>query len=169
MKRLSTQQIAQLGLLAALVMTLSFMESLLPPLPMLPPGFKLGISNIVVMYALFYGGFSYGIILSVLKSVFILFINGGYAFILSLCGSILSVIIMSALIKLFGEKVSYIALSVSGALCHNAAQLVVVSIITASASIFYYAPILVIAAVLCGSATAAVVRILMPLISKIEK
>lgn len=169
MKRLSTQQIAQLGLLAALVMTLSFLESLLPPLPMLPPGFKIGISNIAVMYALFCGGLGYGAILSVLKSFFILFINGGYAFVLSLCGSLFSVLVMSLLIKLLGQKVSYIALSVSGALCHNAAQLIVVSFITASTSVFYYSPVLIIAAVLCGSATAAAVKTALPLLEKVKK
>lgn len=169
MKRLSTQQIALLGMLCALVMTLSFLESLLPPLPLLPPGFKMGLSNISVMYGLFCGGLAYGAILAVLKSFFILFVNGGYAFVLSLCGSLLSVLAMSLLIRIFGQKVSYIALSVSGAMCHNAAQLLVVSLITASDAIFYYAPILVIAAVLCGSATAAVVKIAMPLVRKFKK
>lgn len=169
MKKLSTRDIAFLGLLAALVMTLSFLETLLPPLPALPPGFKIGISNIAVMYALFSGGLIYGLILCVLKSVFILFVNGGYAFVLSLCGTLLAIVVMSVLIALFKQKVSYIALSVCGAVCHNAAQLIVVSLITASASVFYYAPVLIIASVLCGSATAAAVKTSMPILNKIKK
>ncbi len=169
MKKISSQSIAMLGLLGALVMTLSFLESMLPPLPALPPGFKMGLANIAVMYALFIGGIGYGITLSVIKSFFILFVNGGYAFALSLCGSLLSVLCMSLLICLFRQKLSYIALSVSGAVCHNAAQLLLVSLITASSAIYYYAPVLIVASVVCGSATAAVLKVAMPLIKRIKK
>lgn len=169
MRKLSAKKTAMLGMLAALSLTLSFLETLLPPLPMLPPGFKIGLSNVAVMYGLFCGGIPYGMILSVLKSFFILFVNGGYAFFLSLSGSLLAIFVMYLMLKAFGQKVSYIALSVSGALCHNAAQLALVSMISASTSVFYYAPILVIAAVLCGSATAAIVRLAMPILEKIQK
>lgn len=169
MKKLTSKDIAFLGLLAALVMTLSFLETLLPPLPALPPGFKMGISNIAVMYALFCGGFGYGLVLCVLKSVFILFVNGGYAFVLSLCGTLLAISVMSLMIALFKQKVSYIALSVSGALCHNAAQIMIVGLITRSAAVFYYSPVLVLASVLCGGATAAAVKASMPILSKVKK
>ena len=47
------KRLALMGLLFALAMALSFLESLLPALPMLPPGIRLGLSNIVTMYALF--------------------------------------------------------------------------------------------------------------------
>ena len=47
------KRFALMGLLFALAMALSFLESLLPALPMLPPGIRLGLSNIVTMYALF--------------------------------------------------------------------------------------------------------------------
>ena len=47
------KEAALMGMLFAMAMALSFAESLLPVLPMLPPGFKLGLSNIVTMYALF--------------------------------------------------------------------------------------------------------------------
>lgn len=169
MKKLKANDIAFLGLLAALVMTLSFLETLLPPLPALPPGFKMGISNIAVMYGLFCGGFTYGVILCVLKSVFILFVNGGYAFVLSLFGTLLSIAAMSLMIALFKQKVSYIALSVCGALCHNAAQIFIVSLITRSSAVFYYSPVLVLASILCGAGTAAAVKASMPILNKIKK
>ena len=50
-----TQEIALSGLLFALAMALSFIEGTLV-IPGLAPGMKLGLANIVVMYALFFMG-----------------------------------------------------------------------------------------------------------------
>ncbi len=48
-----THEIALSGLLFALAMALSFIEGTLV-IPGLAPGMKLGLANIVVMYALFF-------------------------------------------------------------------------------------------------------------------
>jgi len=161
-------KIAIISILAALTMTLSFLETLLPPLPMLPPGFKMGLSNIAVMYALFAASVPYALFLAVVKSFFILFINGGYAFVLSLGGSLLSVAAMAVLIKLFKTRISYSAISIIGALFHNGAQIILVCAITASNAAVYYTPVLVIAAIICGLLTAAVISALMPKILKMQ-
>lgn len=53
MRNNKTRQVALSGLLFALAMALSFMESAITPLLGLIPGVKIGLANIVVMYALF--------------------------------------------------------------------------------------------------------------------
>ena len=68
-----------MGLLFALAMALSFLESLLPALPMLPPGIRLGLSNIVTMYALFVLGPVSGYTIAVLKALFVLLTRGAVA------------------------------------------------------------------------------------------
>ena len=50
-----THKLALSGLLFALAMALSFLEGTLV-IPGLMPGMKLGLANIVVMYALFFMG-----------------------------------------------------------------------------------------------------------------
>ena len=50
------QYITTMGLFFALALVLSALEGLLPPMPFLPPGVKLGLSNIVTMYCLLYLG-----------------------------------------------------------------------------------------------------------------
>ena len=50
-----TKQVALSGLLFALAMALSFIEGSIT-FPGLLPGMKLGLANIVVMYALFFMG-----------------------------------------------------------------------------------------------------------------
>ncbi|MBQ8337747.1 MAG: Gx transporter family protein [Oscillospiraceae bacterium] len=167
MKKSLSKRVALLGMLAALTVALSFAESLLPPLPFLPPGFKIGIANIAVMYAIFCLDIKAALSLAVVKSGFMLFTSGGYAFALSLCGSVASLLVMFALFKIFKERISYIAVSVVGALFHNAAQLTMVCVITSSFAAVYYSPVLVFMAVICGSATAALIGAAMPLIKKI--
>ena len=44
------RRVAVTGLLAALALTLSLLEGMLPPVPVLPPGAKLGLSNLAVMF-----------------------------------------------------------------------------------------------------------------------
>ena len=61
-----TRYIALSGLLFALAMALSFIEGTLV-IPGLLPGMKLGLANIVVMYALFFMGPKQALVLDVLR------------------------------------------------------------------------------------------------------
>ena len=53
--RTDTHKLALCAVLTALALTLSYMEGLLPTALVLPlPGFKLGLANIVTVFALYY-------------------------------------------------------------------------------------------------------------------
>ena len=79
-----TRHIALSGLLFALAMALSFIEGSLV-IPGLLPGMKLGLANIVVMYALFFMGVKQALVLDVLKALFVFLVSGFTAGLLSLC------------------------------------------------------------------------------------
>ena len=98
MKRISGR-VALTGLLAALALALSFLEGLLPPLPMMPPGAKLGLSNIASMYAAGTLGLPSALFLAVFKGLFALMTRGGMAGIMSLSGGIFSTLVMWLLLK----------------------------------------------------------------------
>ena len=70
-----TQEIALSGLLFALAMALSFIEGTLV-IPGLAPGMKLGLANIVVMYALFFMGARQALYLDLLKALFVFLVSG---------------------------------------------------------------------------------------------
>ena len=70
-----TRRIALSGLLFALAMALSFIEGTLT-IPGLLPGMKLGLANIVVMYALFFMGPRQALVLDVLKALFVFLVSG---------------------------------------------------------------------------------------------
>ena len=70
------RRLAAMGLLTALAAALNFAENLIPALPMAPPGVKLGLSNIVVAYCLFYLGGREALCIALLKSGFVLLTRG---------------------------------------------------------------------------------------------
>ena len=76
--------VAFTGILAALALALSFLEGLLPPLPMMPPGAKLGLSNIATMYAAGSLGLPSALFLAVFKGLFSLMTRG----VVGVCGAL---------------------------------------------------------------------------------
>ena len=88
-----TRQIALSGLLFALAMALSFVEGTLV-IPGLLPGMKLGLANIVVMYALLFMGPKQALALDLLKAGFVFLVSGPTAGFLSFCGGMLSLLVM---------------------------------------------------------------------------
>ena len=136
-----TQDIALSGLLFALAMALSFVEGTLV-IPGLMPGMKLGLANIVVMYALFFMGGKQALVLDLLKALFVFLVSGWTAGFLSLCGGLFSLLVMWVLYYHFPVQPTWFILSVCGALAHNVGQLLGASVILSSAmSLFFVIPI----------------------------
>ena len=118
MQNYKARQTALLGMLFALSMALSFLESMLTPFFGLMPAMKLGLSNIVVMYAVLFLNRRSALYLVLLKALFALLTRGVTAGFLSLCGGALSLAVFCLLLALPFTITGYI-FSVSGALAHN--------------------------------------------------
>lgn len=162
-----TKKITTMGLLFALGMVLSFLEGMIVPLFGMPPGIKLGLSNIVVMYCMVYMGFSSAAELAALKALFAFLTRGATSGLLSLLGGFFSIIIMFVLKKILKDKVNYYTLSVFGALFHNIGQLVGASLIFGTSTVMYYLPILAISAVIMGIVTGAILNIVIPALKRL--
>lgn len=161
-----TGLVALTGVLAALALALSFLEGLLPPLPMTPPGFKLGLSNIVSMYAAGSLGLPCALFLAVLKGGFAFLTRGAAAGAMSLSGGVLSTLCVWLLWK--REKASFLLLGGCGALAHNAAQLLCAWAITATPVVFYI-PFLLLLGILTGALTGTVLKLIFPYLERLEK
>lgn len=157
-------KVAFTGLLGALALVLSFLEGLLPPLPMLPPGAKLGLSNVATMYAAGSIGLPCALFLAVLKGGFALLGRGVTAGLMSLCGGVVSTLCMWLLLRKNG--VSLMAIGVCGALSHNAAQLAVAWWL-ASPAVVFYIPALVVLGVLTGLLTGLALKLCLPPLQKL--
>ena len=162
------KRLALMGLLFALAMALSFLESLLPALPMLPPGIRLGLSNIVTMYALFVLGPVSGYTIAVLKALLVLLTRGAVAAAMSAAGGVFSVTIMLLLSLLPGIKEQYLLLSVFGGAAHNIGQLVMARFIINNQYVWYYFPVLLVAGLLMGAITGMALRVVLPYLNRLN-
>ncbi len=164
MRNQKVRRIALTGMLFALAVVLSFFESLLTPFLGLPPGVKLGLANIVVMYALLFLSRGEALLLVVLKAAFALLTRGGMAGLLSLAGGLFSLAVI-VLLLLPKHQPSVLVVSVAGAVAHNIAQLLVVWLLLGGFSL-YYLPVLLVSGVVMGCVTALMLRVLLPALEK---
>ncbi len=162
------RQIAVLGMFFALALVLSFLEGLLPPIPLLPPGVKPGLSNIVTMYCLLYLGKGQAYLLAVLKSGFAFLTRGGTAGFLSLCGGLLAVTVMVVLMLPKKHMVSVFLLSVSGAVSHNMGQLAGSAVLIGGLAAFAYLPVLLLAGVAMGAVTGIILKTVLPALGRLK-
>ena len=159
-------RVAFTALLAALALALSFLEGLLPPLPMMPPGAKLGLSNIATMYAAGSLGLPSALFLAVFKGLFSLFTRGAVAGAMSLSGGLLSTFVMWLLLKKANASLG--VAGVCGALAHNAAQLCAAYFLT-STSVLFYVPFLLVFGVLTGLLTGLVLKLTLKPLERLQK
>ncbi|MBE6824172.1 MAG: Gx transporter family protein [Ruminococcaceae bacterium] len=164
MKSKSTLRLTQTALLSAVALVLSYIEMSLPDLLFVLPGMKLGLSNIVTMFALTSMSFPCALVVCLVKAVFALLMRGFTAFMMSLCGGLLSLVAMYLLIKF--KKIGFVGIGVGGAFCHNLGQILVAYFFTDS-TVFAYFFVLGFASVITGTVTALAVYIILPKVLKL--
>ena len=141
-----SHKIAGVGVLVALAMVLSYLESLIP-ISLGIPGIKLGLSNVVTLFALYQLAFGVTVCRIVLCGVTF----GSLSTMLySFAGGLLSFAVMFVLKKT--EKFSIYGISIAGGVMHNVGQLLVAAYVMQTAKIIYYMPVLLVAGTLSGAA-----------------
>lgn len=165
MRNTKAKDVALTGMLFALAMALSWLESCITPLLGLMPALKLGLSNIVVMYALLFLRTKTAWLLVVLKALFAFLTRGATAGILSGCGGVFSLLVLLGLLYL-PVSVSGYVFCVCGALAHNLGQLAAASIILSSAMALAYAPVLLVAGVVVGAISCVLTQALFAALPK---
>lgn len=166
MRKERIKRITFTALMTAISVVLSFVESLLPTAYFMPPGSKLGLSNIPVMFSASKLSIGETLLIVVAKSVFVFITRGFTAFCMSLTGGILSALCMVLLLKKktgFG----YAGIGVLSAICHNIGQLSVSFFLVQSSAIIGYAPVMLIASVATGLLTGTLLRLIMPYFTKL--
>lgn len=160
---MKTGKLALLSLMSALSLVLSFTENMfIPDIPFLPVGAKPGLANVITMYAAGTMGFAGAIYITLIKGLFALFTRGATAAVMSLCGGILSTVIMCLMVKKEGKSFSYIGIGVLSAVMHNMGQLGAACVITGTAALVSYGKYLVIFGAVTGFVTGTLLTVLMP-------
>ncbi len=146
---MDNKKIAQLSMLLSISVVLALIESFIPIFSAVP-GIKLGLANIVIVFALYKLSFKDALYISILRVVLVAILRTGLfsiTFFFSLVGSILSIITMY-LVK--QTKMSVVGVSVCGAISHSIGQIIVAIIFLSNVDIIYYLPILLISSILTG-------------------
>ncbi len=141
-------QVAFSGLMLALTLVLSYVESLLP-LTIGIPGVKLGLANLAVLLTLYASGWKMALGIDVLRVVLSGFLFGNFAAILySMAGALVS---FGAMVLLKRFRFSMSTVSIAGGVFHNLGQLVVAVCVVENFHLFYYLPWLIIAGIITGA------------------
>lgn len=139
---------AYMGIFLALALICSYIETLIP-FHIGIPGVKLGLTNIVIVWALYLLGTKEALAISVMRIVLSgMMFGNAFSIAYSLAGGLLSFIVM-VLLKKTG-RFKCISVSIAGGIFHNIGQLLVAAAIVRNLSVFYYIPVLFISGTITG-------------------
>lgn len=158
--------LAILSISSAMAVVLSIFESFIPALPFLPPGARIGISNVVNMAVAGSIGVVPAVTVGVLKSLFVGVTRGLIPLVMSFSGTVLSTIMTGLMIKTKRPAFGYMGIGIIGAITHNMSQLAVAYFLTQS-PVIYYVPYLFLLSIVFGSITGIMLGMILPIIKKI--
>lgn len=139
-----TKKIALGGILTALAMIFSYIESLIPI-----PGVKLGIANIAIISVLYLLGSGQALLVNLLRITLTAVLFGNFnSFLFSMAGGMLSLLVMVILKK--SGHFSIVGVSVAGGVFHNVGQITAAVFLMDTTAIYYYLPVLLIFGIVTG-------------------
>lgn len=145
----TTKRMTVCGLLISSAFVLSYVEQLIP-VNISIYGFKIGLANIIIIFAIYKFHFIDSFIVLIAKIFISGFLFGGPVYLMySFFGGILSYLSMLAVKRLL----NIITVSVIGAVCFNIGQIICACIVFSSLAIASYLPVLLIVSVITGILT----------------
>ena len=157
---MKTRKLTKLGLLTCLALIIFIIELRLPDLVPIP-GVKLGLANIVTVYAVFrYRPSETAMIVTVRLLLGIMFSGNPSALLYSAAGAVCCLLGMLALRKSLPEKQIWLC-SVIGAMLHNLGQITAAVIIMRSFGVIAYLPLLLVTGSLAGAFTGICAQLLL--------
>lgn len=153
-----------MAMMIALAMIFSYVETMIP-INFGIPGVKLGLANLVIVAAIYLFGGKQAFLISIVRIFLSGFMFGNLASIMySLAGGLLSLAVMLLLKKT--DKLSILAVSVMGGICHNIGQLIVAMLVVENLKLIFYIPVLLISGFLTGLLIGIVCRVILPAVKR---
>ena len=135
-----TKRLATTAVLVALALILSFVESRIPAFFPIP-GIKLGLANIVTLFALYALGPGQAMLILLGRCMLgAVFAGNMNAMIFSVLGGVTAMLVMILLSR--SKKLSVYGVSIGGAAGHNCGQIAAAMITLGNTAPLYYLPIL---------------------------
>lgn len=158
--KITTRRLALCAVLTALALGLSTLEGMFPVSLLIPlPGIKLGLANIVTVYALYALGPASALTILLARCLLgAMFAGNASALLFSLMGGGLSMLVMIVLRHLPG--LSIYGVSIGGAAAHNIGQIGAAMIVLGGTAVLGYLPVLLAVSLLTGTLTGFVAGLL---------
>lgn len=158
---MKAKRIAELSVLTAVSLIIFIIELQIPnPFPI--PGIKLGLANIITVFAVYhYKAYEVAMIVAVRLLLGSVFSGNFMALIYSASGAFLCLLGMLLLKRIIDEKHIWIA-SIFGAVLHNTGQMIAAVIVTQTMQIVAYYPFLLVSGCLAGLFTGLCAQLIMP-------
>lgn len=151
--KLTTKQLTLCGVLTAMALALSVVEGQIPLSLAIPlPGIKLGLANIVTVFALYALGPGRALLILLARCVLgAVFAGNMNALIFSLLGGVTAMLVMIFLSRL--RRLSVYGVSVGGAAAHNCGQVAAAVLTLGNTAPLYYLPVLLGVSLFTGALT----------------
>ncbi len=160
---MNSDKIAKIAVITAVGCVLGYIESLLPPFISLP-GFKIGLANIAVMFALLKYDTGEAFFVTLIKCIITaLWFSAPSSFIYSLSGGLFALGAMWLGRKV---KMSGIGIGMCGGVFHNIGQLAAACVMLGNTSSMYLAAYLLPLGLLTGAAVGTSVKLLIKYTAK---
>lgn len=158
--KIHTKKLALGAVLTALALGLSTIENLFPVTLFIPlPGVKLGLANIVTVFALYELGAVPALTILVARCLLGgLFAGNASALIFSMLGGLTAMLVMIGLKQL--KRLSIFGVSIGGAAAHNVGQIVAAMITLGNTMVLGYLPFLLAVSLLTGTLTGFIAALL---------
>lgn len=149
---MSAKRLTRMAILTAVALSIFIVELQIPALAPIP-GVKLGLANIVTVYAMFtLGAADAALILGARILLGSMCSGQMMALIYSLAGGVLCYLVMLLLRRVFTLKQIWIC-SVFGAIAHNLGQIAAAILITRTPALICYLPVLMVSGIIAGTFT----------------
>ena len=165
---MKTKKLTTMALLCAIALTIFMVEAQIPsPVPL--PGVKLGLSNIVTVFAVFVMGPVEAILILSGRIFLGAVFAGNFSSILySAAGGALAITVTIFSRKILKENQMWIA-GCLGAMAHSIGQMIMAVLVTGTPSIIIYLPALLICSIITGIFTGLCAQLLVKRGNKIWK
>lgn len=163
-----TKKLTRMALLTAVALIIFMVEAQIPP-PVPIPGVKLGLANIVTVYAMFRLSPRDTLVI-LISRVFLGSVFAGQMMTLfySLGGGLLCWFAMLLLRRVLTRKQIWVS-GVVGGMCHNIGQIAVAIALTRTPGLTVYLPALLVSGILTGAFTGAAAQALITRLERLEK
>lgn len=146
---MKAKKLTLLALLTAIALTIFMIEAQIPPIVPIP-GIKLGLSNIVTVFAVFAIGWKEAALILFVRIFLGAVFSGNMSTIFySAAGGVLAIFVTIGLKRLLQPRQIWVA-GVFGAVAHAIGQMVAAVIISGTPSLAIYLPVMIVCGVVTG-------------------